>query len=744
METITLKDDRIFQICDTTGNIPAGGGEAGFGLYLDDTRYLSHLTLTVNGKAPELLSFVNDHSLAATFHLSAPYNVLRASSTPEQPPAWTDLAHAIGVLRQRFVKGGITERLEFTNYNAEAARLTAVVQIGVDFLDLFEIRGFPNEPGNERITIEPSQDGRVISFSYESKEAKPRALRCVTSLAPAKCEKVSVTGLNGRNIPEIQLFFELELAPQASRVLQLQILPEPKATVAESLRVVEQSLDFTAEVETLKEIYETWIGESTCFKIGDYVLNKIMETSTFDMRLLMQQQPHGLVITAGIPWYFTLFGRDSLITAMQTLSLNPQIAVDTLRGLAALQATTYDDWRDSEPGKILHEVRLGDMTVAGKTPHSPYYGSVDSTLLFIHCFAETLKWIAQPESLFKELMPNIRRALNWIYQHGDTDGDGYVEFKRRSERGILHQGWKDSDESIGGTPGPRPSQPLALIEVQGYLYAAKVTLAEALHRYGDASDRELATKLEREAADLKTKFNRDFWWAEEEFFYQALDAAKQPIRYVTSNPGHCLWSGIVDADKAPAVARRLLQPDMLSGWGVRTLSTQDATYNPMSYHNGSIWPHDNALIIAGLRNYGFEQEAQKVAGQIFAAAAGFNNGRLPELYCGFPRVKGQRSPAAYPVSCSPQAWAAGTPFLLWQTLLGLKADVHTRRVTVAPMLPDGVETVQVRGLRVGDARLNLNFELDHATGQIRHSYKEESTGASGKNGFVVSAAPGQS
>jgi glycogen debranching enzyme len=380
-----------------------------------------------------------------------------------------------------------------------------------------------------------------------------------------------------------------------------------------------------------------------------------------------------------------------------------------------------------EPGKILHELRRGDLTVKGEMPHSPYYGSVDSTLLFILLYAEMFKWVDDP-ALFAELWPNVVRALEWAEQYGDLDGDGYIELKRRSPRGILHQGWKDSDESLGGDLGPRPSQPLALVEVQGYWYAAMLGLAETLRRYGHGEQIALAERLEGKAATLKEQFNRDFWWPEESFYAQALDAAKRQVRAVTSNIGHCLWNGIIDEEKAPTVVQRLVQSDMLSGWGVRTMSMQDPSYNPMSYHNGSVWPHDNSLLIMGLRRYGFHQEMLRVVEEIFAAATTFPDGRLPELYCGFERGTGEdreAAPAPYPVSCSPQAWAAGTPLLVLQALLGLEPDPRDATLRISPQLPEGIDDINLAGLRVGDSRADLVLWRDPTNG-----------------GYGVSASPG--
>jgi glycogen debranching enzyme len=361
------------------------------------------------------------------------------------------------------------------------------------------------------------------------------------------------------------------------------------------------------------------------------------------------------------------------------------------------------------------------MTFAGEVPHSPYYGSVDSTLLYMMLFAETIKWTDSQE-LFDELWGSVRKALDWAWQWGDADGDGYIEFSARSNRGIRHQGWKDSDESLGGVVGPRPKPPIALVEVQGYYYAALTGVAEVLRRYGgrvaEQAKGALSDKLIKQALALKTQFNRDFWSDATGFYVHALDGSKAQVPDVTSNVGHCLWTGIVDEGRAAQVVARLMQPDMLSGWGVRTMSANDVTYNPMSYHNGSIWPHDNAILVAGLRRYNFGAEMVKVATEVLDAATTFEGYRLPELYCGFARGEGierESAPAAYPVSCSPQAWAAGSSLMILQALLGIEIEAGTSSMSTAPLLPGGVTKVHLRGMRVADNRLDLDVD------DIKHS-----------------------
>ncbi len=717
IDTITLKDDFTFLVSDKAGEVL--NGPQGHGLYFRDTRYLSCLELLVNGQAPQQLSYNADYNISATFQLSTSHVIQLQPPDVAVTPAWTTVSHAIGIARRRFIRRGLVESLEFCNYHSEPLKINLALRVGADFADIFEVRGFIRKLDGRAAEMGVEKAGRQVNFKSVpvNPVLSPRFLHFECDHTPERFElQEIVSPINGLIVPEVILYYTLELNPQQPLTLSLMALPDPAVAQNEQGGFA-TSTDFKTEITHSRQVFTDWERACTRVITGNYTLDRIFQISMLDLRSLMQQEPQGLTVTAGLPWYFTLFGRDSLITSIQTLGLNPQIAVDSLRALAAYQATSFDDWRDSEPGKILHELRRGDMTLSGEMPHSPYYGSVDSTLLFILCFAETLKWLDDPD-FFAEMWPAVEKAVIWAEKYGDLDGDGYIEFARRSTRGILHQGWKDSDESLGGFPGPRPIVPIALVEVQGYNYAAKLALAETLRRYGDDDQKRLANRLEQEAAQLKINFNRDFWMEKEGFLGQALDGKKNLVKNISSSPGHCLWSGIVDEAKAARMVERLMEPDMLSGWGIRTMSEADWTYNPMSYHNGSIWPHDNALIIAGLRRYGFHAEALRAATQLLEAAVTFGDYRLPELYCGFPRSEaGQPAPVAYPVSCSPQAWAAGTPALLLQTLLGLQADAQDKTLSVDPILFEGIDHLTLYGLRIGRSRLDLSFKRE-PTGDI--------------------------
>ncbi len=749
---VTLKDDFTLLISDHSGDVANGpDGNDGYGLYLHDTRYLNKLQLLVGGERPLSLSYTTDYNIAATFRLSAIHFGLKERSGSSVPG---QLGHALGITRRRYIERGLVESIEFTNYNPTGLEVEITLLVGADFADIFELRGLTRSTPVPTVSIRVhdgfhrvgegawpvgatnSTKGTTVLVraqpAVSTRQAAPgpnplaaRVLLFTCDAAPVTWEEVTTLDApTGREMREVALHYKLALAPRQPVTMHLRLVPEPDSPElpAGGLRPqsgeLAQALTFKEQVARARGVFTEWQRACTRIDTDSYALNRILETSVLDLRSLLQWEPHGLVVTAGLPWYFTLFGRDSLITALETLVLNPQIAVDTLRVLSSYQATAVDDWRDGEPGKILHELRRGDMALAREVPHSPYYGTVDSTLLYMILFSETVKWTGgQP--LFDELWGSVRRALDWAWRWGDLDGDGYIEYKSRSGRGIRNQGWKDTDESLGGPFGPWPEPPVALVEVQGYYYAALLGVAETLKRYGGAVHEQaqggLSARLEHQAARLKEEFNRDFWWEEEGFYVHALDRSKAQVRAVTSNVGHCLWTGIVEESRAARVVARLMRHDMLSGWGVRTISAEDPTYNPMSYHNGSVWPHDNAILVAGLRRYGFEAEMQQIARQILDAAATFPDYRLPELYCGFARGKGaqeESAPAAYPVSCSPQAWAAGAPLLLLQTLLGIEVSAEGHFDPSRAVLPAGVGRVEVRGMRMRDESLNLVFSTE--------------------------------
>jgi glycogen debranching enzyme len=449
--------------------------------------------------------------------------------------------------------------------------------------------------------------------------------------------------------------------------------------------------------------HASWLDRNSVIETDHELINQVIRRSLDDLCLLESTDPVGdRFVAAGVPWFSTLFGRDALITSMQAIAFAPRLAIQTLEILAKRQATAVDEWRDAEPGKILHELRTGEMSRTGELPFAPYFGSIDSTPLWLVLLGETHDWTGD-DGLVDRLWPNALAALDWIDKWGDRDGDGFVEYERRAETGLRNQGWKDSSDSIRWLDGTLAETPVALAEVQGYVFDAKQRIARLARRRGETG---LAERLEREALELQRRFAAHFRLADGSIA-MALDGAKRPVDSVGSNAGHALWTGIVQAEHAPAVAAALGTAEMVSGWGLRTFAADQPGYNPIGYHTGSVWPHDTAIAAAGLRRYGFDDAADALSSGILAAAQHFPAFRLPELFCGFDRAA-TGSPIAYPVACSPQAWAAGSALMLIRTMLGVEADATNKRLTLnRPILPAGLTKVVVREIRVGDRSCDL-------------------------------------
>jgi glycogen debranching enzyme len=453
--------------------------------------------------------------------------------------------------------------------------------------------------------------------------------------------------------------------------------------------------------------YRAWNRGFAQIRTDNELFNLAIARSAGDLRLLVNDgpRPDERYLAAGVPWFTTLFGRDSLISAFQTLAVRPQIAIEALETLAAFQATEEDPERDMEPGKILHELRTGEMARNGETPHRPYYGTVDATPLWLILLGATFDWTGD-RAVVDRLWPNALRALEWIDRYGDRDGDGFVEYERRTPRGLLNQGWKDSSDGIRDRKGRLAHTPIALAEVQGYVYDAKRRMAGLARVRGEDG---LASRLDAEADTLRSRFEAAFWSEEQAFYAMALDGDKQRMDAIGSNAGQCLWSGLVSQERAGQVVQRLMAADMFSGWGIRTYAAGQVGYNPIGYHTGTVWPHDVSLIAAGFKRYGFHAEANLLCGRIFEASQHFPEFRLPELFCGFDRDT-SAVPVPYPVACSPQAWAAGSVFLFLETMLGLRPHAAAGELELAhPELPEWLAKVTVSNLRVGDADVDLLF-----------------------------------
>ena len=629
----TLKQGETFAIFDPSGDALPEGSSAE-GLYHRDTRHLSHFVLMLGEARPVLLSsgLSNDNG-TLTVDLS----------NPDLPGgnAGAAIDHdLIHLRRSRFLWEGVCyERLAVHNYDSLPHRLRLSVLFGADFADLFEIRGTRRLKHGQFHPAEIAADR--VTLSYTGLDDGRRQTRFRFSPAP---KLLAASGAE----------FDIELAPGADATLFIEIACTPQIAAGVDAATPNRAF-FTALAASRRALRRT-AARAASIASDNTLFNEAVRRAVADLAMLTTQTAQGPYPYAGIPWFSTVFGRDGLITALQTLWLDPSISLGVLRHLAANQANSYDDAADAQPGKILHEVRYGEMAVLGEVPFRRYYGSVDSTPLFVMLAGAYLARTGDIDGI-ESLWPHIERALEWIDTDGDADGDGFVEYGRRSSKGLVNQGWKDSHDSIFHQDGSTAHGPIALVEVQAYVYGAWRAAADIARRLGQPAR---ADALDARARMLRARFDACFFDAELGTYVLALDGAKKPCRVRTSNAGHALLTGIAMPERAGAVVASLMDGASFSGWGVRTLATSEARYNPMSYHNGSVWPHDNALIAAGFARYGFSDEAARIFEGLFAASTYIDLRRLPELFCGFARQR-TRGPTFYPVACSPQAWAAVAP-----------------------------------------------------------------------------------
>ena len=693
-DRVILKEDQVFVVCDTGGDVPAGN-DLGLGFYRQDTRYLSTYELRLNGRLPILLNHSVDRAYVATFQLVNP-----ALSNPDGSPV---PRQSLSLRRTRFVhNGALHERIGLQNCNIGPVRLDLELRFDADYQDIFTVRGYHSTAVGTTRPVEVTETGFL--FAYDGADGLVRRTEVVFDPLPRLATGVAT--------------FPVHLASQQTFVLMVDVIP-----VAGDEQP-EPDFQFDASLTDLERTYERWNASSTSYQTDNEVLdNGLVWRSLEDLRILCDETPSGLYPSAGTPWYAVPFGRDALITSFQCLALNPDLAYGTLRFLALHQGTKVDPYREEEPGKILHELRFGELARLREIPHTPYYGTVDATPLFLVLLVELLDWSGDVD-LCSELLPNVFAALEWIDRYGDLDEDGLVEYTQHSTLGVRNQGWKDSQNSLTAADGTPAALPAALVEVQGYVYHAKAGLARHFRTLGRT---EVAEKLEREAKALRDKFEQLFWMPQRNFYAQALDRDKMPVASVSSNPGHCLWSGILRPEGARAVVDRLVAPDMFSGWGVRTLSSEEPSYNPMSYHNGSVWPHDNSIVAAGMRRYGFRREAELVARSVLEATMRFADDRVPELFCGFARDRRFNSgPGQYLVSCSPQAWGAGALFHFMQTLCGVHADALAKRLRIDPVETPLFDRLRVEGMRVAGG--TLDFTIDRSRGKARVKVDKKPSG----------------
>jgi glycogen debranching enzyme len=705
-----LKHANLYLLTDQFGDIHPDG--RGLGLYDRDTRRLSTAILRVSGQRPVLLQASTGSNYRGTIQLTNPR--LERNLRDKVRPAEALASQKLGIARRRTLgTTGLEERVRILNFSEHAEIVDLELEFGADAADIFEVRGWTREErGEHRPTA--VTDTR-ITFRYDGLDGIRRYTYLAFSTPALSLARNPRDGQPDTGAILGQWSWTLE--PGDSAELRWLVWPHD-APVPRSGRARfdgwagddEAVLFPDAPLVTGDEpgaAYHAWHRGIAEVRTDNELFNLAINRSAADIRLLLNDGPADgeRYVAAGVPWFTTLFGRDSIIAALQLLAFRPQLAIETLEVLAARQATEEDPERDAEPGKILHELRSGEMALHGEIPHTPYYGSVDATPLWLVLLGATVDWTGDL-GLAERFWPNALAALRWIDEWGDRDGDGFVEYERRSPGGLLNQGWKDSHDAIRDRAGREMTPPIALVEVQGYVFDAKRRMAALARLRGDD---ELAGRLDQEAEALRARFEDAFWVDDLGFYAMALDAKKRPADAIGSNPGQCLWSGIVAPERARKVADRLLTPDLFSGWGIRTYAAGQTGYNPIGYHTGTVWPHDTSLIAAGLKRYGFHDEANRLVGRVFEAAQHFTDFRLPELFCGFDREVSP-IPVPYPVACSPQAWAAGSTFLFLETMLGLRPHAGRRELELhRPNLPEWLGKVTVSNLRVGEATVDLLF-----------------------------------
>jgi glycogen debranching enzyme len=681
-DALVIREDGVFLLMDKAGAVPAGN-ESGFGLYCKDTRFLSEYEFAFSRTAPVMLLSLAEKGYAAEQVLTNPSMQTVDGSAIRR--------ETVEVRRTRVLRDALEETLTVTNFNTFPVTLDFHYRFGADFVDIFEVRG-QRRAARGRLHPPQVQEGGIL-FAYTGLDSVTMETRISFSEPP-------------HFMTAREVVFRLALGHREPHSIELTITPSHSRR-----RPLHRS-----RAHHLADEYKGWRDAATRIITGNELFNAVLDRSVADLRALWTEDSatNETYMAAGTPWFDTLFGRDSVITSFETMALSPAIARASLRALGRLQGAEVDPHRDEQPGKILHELRQGEMARTGETPFSRYYGSIDSTPLYLMLAAEYWLWTAD-HRLLSDLKPALDAALRWTTEHGDRDGDGYLEYHRESEDGLLNQGWKDSGDAIAAHDGRLARPPIALVEVQGYLHAAKMGLARLAEDRGDAPT---AERLRAEARTLRARFNRDFWMEAAGTYALALDGTKQQVDSVSSNPGHALWAGIVPASRARQVAERLMKPDMFGGWGVRTLSALEPTFNPLGYHVGSVWPHDNAITAMGLKRYGFEVELNQLATALFEVAQRYDYFRLPELFCGTERTA-QGAPVPYPVACRPQAWAAGSIPMILTAILGLRPDAPRGHLyIVKPQLPPWLDRVQIRNLRIGAATVDLLYELRNRRTQV--------------------------
>jgi len=669
-----IKHDDAFLVADPWGDFSLEfQGDLGF--FVGGTRFLHYLELRLCRQRPLVLGrSISEDNLQVAVDLTN-------AQIPD--PQYPCAANALYIQRLITLYGRqLFEAITVTSYLDAAVEVPIELRFGADYADIFEVRGTTRPQRGQ--AQPPRVGGQAVRLAYLGLDGVRRTTELAFGIQPDL--------LNAE-----MAVFRLRLSPQRPVRLTLVVTAEVEGHGGPRLFAVGDVL------RRLRDEDEAKRRSMARITTGNSQLNAMLGRAAADLRMLQTRTAEGLVPYAGIPWFATVFGRDSLITSLQLLPFNADVAASTLRFLARRQATEDDPFLDAEPGKILHELRTGEMANCREIPFVPYYGSVDATPLFLVLLGEYVRWTGDL-ALARELWPAAEGALGWMDGPGDPDGDGYLEYRRRSPQGLANQGWKDAWDAVMHASGELAEAPIALVEVQGYQYAARLAVGYLADLLGVTG---LEAVCRERAEQLRRRFAEAFWMPEEGTYALALDGGKRRCEVVASNPAHCLWTGIAPAEHALVLAKRLMAEDMFTGWGVRTLSSREVRFNPMSYHNGSVWPHDNAIAAAGFRRYGVTEPVLALTTALFEAGLSFEHSRLPELFCGFPR-QARLGVTRYPVACSPQAWASGALFQLVAACLGLSAEPLENRVTLLnPVLPAWLEWIEIHGLQLGRSSIDL-------------------------------------
>lgn len=674
---LVIRDDELTLVTLPNGEIPLEDNY-GYGLYYHDCRFLSGFLIKLMGVPPTRILSSDERGFRSTLVATNP-DIRDCTGKPVEKE--TIMGRLVTT-----IPGLVQHTQTIHNFNTFAVTMNLTYEFDADFLDMFTIRGI-TPPTNG--TVLPARcEGKRLILSYEGEDGHTRNTYIAFDQPPTKVERKACT-------------FELHIEPHGSTTINLEIAVEDVRPGQKPQRPMENT------EQRMNRILRSYVAALECcnnIPTSNNIFNSIMVRSLADLNMMRIGLDGDLFHSAGVPWYDTLFGRDSIISALQLLPFQPELAKSTLLVNAKFQSDRSDDWRDQEPGKMLHELRLGELANLNLIPQTPYYGTVDATPLFLVLLAEYVGWTGDIR-LLKRLEVNVDRALKWIDEYANMEGNGFAYYSVRSPSGIYNQCWKDSWDSISHADGTLAKKPVAVAEVQGYVYMAKGRLAPLFKILGREND---AARLEKEAGDLKERFNREFWMEDKKFFAQALDA-DGVCDVISSNPAQCLWTGIIDQRYAKYLVDRVFKDDMFTEWGIRTLSSGERRYNPLGYHNGTVWPHDNSIIAMGLRKYGFVNEMSLLFTGMYEASRAFENNRLPECFGGLPRSE-YSVPVQCPVACSPQAWASGTIPLMFIASLGISPDALNNRLIIdRPHLPSWLDNVQFNNIKVGNTLTDLDF-----------------------------------